>query len=365
MKTVNKKIIMKGLLFANLLLVGCDTATNVSVAKVSGTDTGASSLAMQSSSGGVGISSMGLSSVALSYSSMLAISSMILAQSSSNGTAVSSSVVASSSLKPSSSSAIVLASSTSQSSAANSFNANVAPGGNFDLSIWELQEPVGTTGSPNMVQPAKLVGASGYSDAYFYTGTDGSMTFYCPVKGVVTTGNSSYARSELREMNADGTVANWAIAGSHSLSATLKVVSVPDHVCIGQIHLGTALPGNSGTSTLPICELFYASNGDIKLGIESSATGSEGSYAKMPVITNVPVGQEFSYTIQLVANGTLTVTILDGKSNPVTVKTIDASFFTYGVYFKAGDYDQTTPNNATYINDAATVSFYALHVSHQ
>ena len=30
---------------------------------------------------------------------------------------------------------------------------NVAPGGNFELSIWELQEPVGAPGSPQRLAP--------------------------------------------------------------------------------------------------------------------------------------------------------------------------------------------------------------------
>ena len=30
---------------------------------------------------------------------------------------------------------------------------NVAPGGNFDLSVWQLQEPVGSPGSPAAASP--------------------------------------------------------------------------------------------------------------------------------------------------------------------------------------------------------------------
>ena len=288
-------------------------------------------------------STAGLSSVLISSSITIPASSTILASSSSLNN---------------------VGSSSSLSSGSISLNPNVAPGGNFDLSLWELQEPIGTTGSPNTVLASGLIGAAGFQDAYFYTAADGGMAFYCPVKGVVTTGNSSYARSELREMNVDGTQANWSIAGSNILSATLKVVHVPDHVTVGQIHIGKALPGQTGTSTLPICELFYGSNGDIKLGLESSATGSMGSFTSMSVIASVPNNQVFSYTMQLKGDGTLTITIFDGTSNRVVTKSVDTSFFAYGQYFKAGDYDQTKPNDSTYLNDAATVEFYALSVTH-
>jgi hypothetical protein len=38
--------------------------------------------------------------------------------------------------------------------------------------------------------------------------------------------NSSYARTEFREMKANGGATNWTLAGSHQLSATLRIVSV-------------------------------------------------------------------------------------------------------------------------------------------
>ena len=115
---------------------------------------------------------------------------------------------------------------------------SVAPGGNFDLAIWSLQEPVGSPGSPTTIPPSRLKGANGFQDSYFYTDTrDGAMTFWAPEKGV-TTPNSNFARSELREMNRDGSAANWTLAGTHKLNATLRVVSVTSNVCVGQVHLG-------------------------------------------------------------------------------------------------------------------------------
>jgi len=85
-------------------------------------------------------------------------------------------------------------------SSAGAADPKVAPGGNFDLSVWQLQEPVGSPGSPTTISSARLQGANGYQDAYFYTDTrDGAMTFWAPEKGV-TTPNSHYARSELREL---------------------------------------------------------------------------------------------------------------------------------------------------------------------
>src|SRR5690348_12974761 len=108
------------------------------------------------------------------------------------------------------------------------------PGGNFNLSIWQLQLPTGSPGKPDTIQPAQLKGPNGYSNpAYFWTDkNDGSMTSWAPEKGV-TTPNSNYARSELRETG------EWALAGNHTMSAQLRIPSVTKNVCVGQVHLGS------------------------------------------------------------------------------------------------------------------------------
>ena len=116
---------------------------------------------------------------------------------------------------------------------------SVAPGGNFDLSLWELQLPTGSAGDPTTILPSQLEGDNGFQDSYFYTGADGSMTFWDPENGV-TTPNSNYSRSELREMTSSGAAANWFAAGTtNKLSATVKATTVPSSVCVGQIHLGS------------------------------------------------------------------------------------------------------------------------------
>jgi hypothetical protein len=235
----------------------------------------------------------------------------------------------------------------------NGLRTNVSPGGNFDLSLWELQEPVGTAGNPTTIGPMALEGPNGFHDSYFFTdATDGAMTFWDPESGV-TTPDSSYPRSELREMNADGSAANWAIAGTNTLSASVSVTQVPDHVCIGQIHIGTAIQAGLATSTKPLLELFYYADGDIQLAIENSPAGDQTAHA----ITNVPLATRFSYAIELTGDGTITLTI----NGAASTFTMPSTFNGYGEYFKAGDYDQTAGTDASV---GATVKFYALQVTH-
>jgi Alginate lyase len=227
-------------------------------------------------------------------------------------------------------------------------NPGVAPGGNFDLSVWELQEPVGSPGSPTTISPSRLQGANGFQDSYFYTDTrDGAMTFWAPEKGV-TTPNSNFARSELREMNHDGSAANWSLSGSHKLSATLRVVSVTSNVCVGQIHLGTG-----GSSTKPLVELYYHSNGDIALGTENSPSGGQ----TLHTVGHVSIGKTWTYTIGVSGGNTVDLTV----NGSTTHYAIPSSFNPYKQYFKAGSYNQSSSNSTT---NGAQVAFYGLTVSH-
>jgi Alginate lyase len=233
--------------------------------------------------------------------------------------------------------------------AAAALNPAVAPGGNFDLSVWELQLPTGSPGSPTTISPSSLEGPNGFQDSYFFTNpSDGSMTFWDPENGV-TTPNSSYPRSELREMNANGTAADWSIPGTHTLSATLKVTQVPNHVCVGQIHLGD----NSG-STKPLLELFYYSNGNIDMAIEQTPAGGNEVFH---YVGNVPLGTEWSYVIGLSGGNTIDLTLNGTKYT----WPLPASFNGYPMYFKAGDYDQSSGSSSSV---GARVQFYALTVHH-
>lgn len=223
-----------------------------------------------------------------------------------------------------------------------------APGGNFDLSVWQLQEPVGEPGRPTTIPSSKLQGDNGFQDDYFYTDKkDGAMTFWAPEKGV-TTPNSKYARSELREMNSDGSAADWPLDGAHSLNATLRVMSVTKNVCVGQIHLGSG-----GNSTKPLAELYYRSNGDIVLGTENSPEGGQTLHP----ITNVPVGKTWSYTLAVSGGNTIDLTV-NGRS---THYDIPEPFFQYKQYFKAGSYNQSSSDST---EKGARVGFYGLTVSH-
>src|ERR1700733_382010 len=111
------------------------------------------------------------------------------------------------------------------------------------------------------------------------------MCFWDPEHGA-TTPNSSSPRSELRETNTNGQEDNWFPAGTtNTLSASVKVTQVPNHVCVRQIHIG------SGGSTKPLLELFYYSSGEIEIGIEQTPAGGNEILYK---VGKVSLGTEWS-----------------------------------------------------------------------
>jgi hypothetical protein len=233
----------------------------------------------------------------------------------------------------------------------STLNPNVAPGGNFDLSLWELQEPIGTPGSPTVIPPAQLIGPNGFHDSYFFTDTtDGSMTFWDPENGV-TTPNANYARCMLREMAAGGGTANWPAAGTNLLSGTLEVTQVPDHVSVAEIHIGTGTPA----SNKPLGDLFAYADGSLVLSVEPSPAG--GNAIANPV-GNVPLGTRWSYVLGL-SGATLSISINGGTTQTFTVP---ITFTLENFFFNAGDYDQTAGTDGTV---GAKVKYYALGVVHQ
>jgi len=222
-------------------------------------------------------------------------------------------------------------------------NPNATPGCNFDLSIWSLQLPIGSPGSPTTISNTQLEG--GFTDAYFFTGSDGAMDFFDPGVNCVTTANSTHCRSELREVNPDGTDAVWSSSSTNTMSATVAVTQDAGAPVIGQIHLDPAF------SVKPLIELYYNyhGGGNIVAGVEiDPVNGGQNTTTLAP---DFPLGTKFTYEISY-THDVLTVT-LNGTPHQLSVPSGVAG---HGGYFKAGDYGQ--------IATGANVSFYSLKVVH-
>ena len=219
-------------------------------------------------------------------------------------------------------------------------NSVLPPGGNFDLSHWKCTLPDGTA---TEISPSRLVG--GYTSEFFYTGSDGAMTFWCPVTGG-TTPNSQYPRSELRELiDPRSSSRNWSLNGTHILRAGCKVLQAPSggKVIIGQIH---------GYDAPPLIKLQW-DDGVVFALFKNSPSGSDVKHS----LGAIGLGQRFDYEIRVV-DGLASVSA-NGTTRNYDFRGTD--WMTNAFYYKAGAYVQ---DNAGPVEEGGRVAFYALTASH-
>ena len=244
-----------------------------------------------------------------------------------------------------------------------------SPGQNFDLSHWYLQLPTsggvltGTGGSVDSFSTSQLV--AGATNAYFYTGPDGAMTFMVPDNGATTSG-STHPRSELREeLVANSTSLNWTMYGTHIMTATCVVSNVPSDtqkVCIGQIHESGGIANNEHMI------MFDLGNRRIYANVSSDGNLASTTFSQTFVSgSGVALGTPIKYTMSVV-EGVLTISVnnVTNSWGLFSGTNYNGHVFTNWdrasgntVYFKAGDYNQTD-NTCACSNDFAKVAFYSL-----
>ena len=225
-----------------------------------------------------------------------------------------------------------------------------APGGNFDLSIWSLQLPIGSTGDPETISSSQLEGCDGYQDPghdYFFTESgDGALVMKVPGApsntGCVTTAHSTHCRTELRESSPS----SWDPNSSNNEMTVTLAVEEPDNsghgTVVGQVHI------DDSVSTKPVAELYYSSSGVLAMGVEQTRSGGNEI---LTTVGSVPVGQKFSYSINY-SNNILSVSINGGDPQTLSTYSLDAP----PSYFKVGNYNQGT--------SASDVHFFSISVSH-
>lgn len=265
------------------------------------------------------------------------------------------------------------------SAASASLNPNTNPSGNFDLSHWYLDLPIGTYPNSNQtIPPSQLV--AGFTDAYFYTSTnDGSMVFWAPVNGITTSG-STHPRSELRE-EINGLVddnAMWNIDQFpvSRMDATCLVSQLPtnsSNVIVGQIH----------GANFPVVKLVYEGGTKKLVAQINQNIPTNDTEADYTVATNIALSNQFSYEIKTLVSGTgsnetatLVVSVNGNTNLQASVNEsawivgapwskTDPESGAYGFYFKAGSYQQDVQNTNAPTNDGGRTQFYALAVYHE
>ncbi|MCF7352586.1 polysaccharide lyase family 7 protein [Vibrio sp. CK2-1] len=282
-------------------------------------------------------------------------------------------------------------------------DASKAPSSNFDLLDWYLSIPLDEgDGYATSIKENEL--AASYEDDFFYTGSDGGMVFYTPVKGYKTSENTKYVRTELREMlrrgdtskSTSGAENNWAFSSISSsdqgdfagIDGTLKATLAVNHVTttssnneqvgrivVGQIHAQNnepirlyyhKLPNNSKGAIYFAHETSKSDGGDETwynlLGSMVSSSGSLNSTSNPS--DGIELDETFSYDITV--NGDDLIVTISQNGSQLAQKTVDMSGSGYDdasnyMYFKAGIYLQ---DNTSEDDDYAKVTFYELSNTH-
>lgn len=273
----------------------------------------------------------------------------------------------------------------------------LSPAKNFDLTTWNISIPENNGSGVATTISVLSLNKDYQNENYFYTAEDSGMVFKCFVDGFKTSTNTSYTRTELREMLRGYVTGiptqgvnknNWVFGAAPSsdknaaagfdgeMNATLAVNYVTTtgnssqigRVIVGQIHANDDEPIRLYYRKLPNNELgsiYFAHEPRDGFGNEQwvDMIGSRSSSATNPT-DGIALNEKFSYKIKTV-NNLLTVTISRSGKTDVT-KTVDMSNSGYDVggqymYFKAGVYNQNNTGNA---DDYVQATFYKLEKSH-
>jgi hypothetical protein len=221
----------------------------------------------------------------------------------------------------------------------------VAPGAQvpadvLNLANWKLTLPVGTqqAGKPDEIYQPQLARFS-LSPYFMLDPAKTAVVFAAPVGGV-TTSNSGYPRSELREMKGSSE-ASWSnVTGVHTMTVTEAITHLPvvkPHVVAAQIH--------------------DAQDDVLMVRLERSNLFVEHNGTNLGTLdANYQLGTV--YTVKLVAAEDHIKIFYNG------VLKVDTARSGSGWYFKAGCYTQSNPTKGDAPDAYGEVVIQSLTVTH-
>ena len=208
----------------------------------------------------------------------------------------------------------------------------------INLGYWYLTLPTGQQGSPDTIENPTLEKFT--NDFFKLNPTRDGVVFSAHGDGV-TTKNSHYPRSELREMNG-GEKASWSnTSGSHTLDvceAITKVPSAKPEVVAAQIH-----DGNDDVLQIRL-------EGQ-KLMVQYNDGGSEAI-----IDPNYVLGTPYNVRI-IAANGKVDV-LYNGQ------KKAELPLSGSGWYWKVGAYVQSNSTKGDGAGSVGEVTVYSLNCVH-
>ncbi len=220
------------------------------------------------------------------------------------------------------------------------------PSGPVTLSGWKLTLPVlGGKGHAATVDPAVP------TPPWLVPERDGGLTLWAPVAGS-TTPHSRHTRTEL-----DSLTSFHAGVGRHLLSASVTVTQLPrakPDVILGQIHGADAL------SSVPFV-MLHDDGGQVVVVVKQTRTGPDS--ARLPLLTDVPLGARFDFTIADNGDGSVTFTATRDGRTATAGTAVPAAFRGASVRFQAGAYQQADSTGGRGASDdGARITFHSLLV---
>ncbi|HEX4249516.1 MAG TPA: polysaccharide lyase family 7 protein [Pseudonocardia sp.] len=213
-------------------------------------------------------------------------------------------------------------------------------GASVDLSGWKLTLPLASKkGSAASVDPAAS------SPPWLTQQDNGVLAFWAPTVGARTP-NSQHPRTEL-----DSLTNFTAGSGQHALTASAAVAQAPadtHDIILGQIH------GAEDISSVPFVMLHYSA-GTIRVVVKHAQSGSASD--KYPLVTGVPLGAWFDFSITDNGDGNMTFASTYGSNVRSVTVPIPTPFRGATVRFQAGNYQQSEACNS---EDGALVAFHTL-----
>jgi hypothetical protein len=212
------------------------------------------------------------------------------------------------------------------------------PGDLLDLADWFLTLPIGPAGDPDSIDQPELLD---YRSDWFDLTPDGTGVVFRAPAGGVTTKNSKYSRSELREMNGEEK-ASWSnTEGVHTLESRQAITKVPPvrpEVSATQIHDG----------------------GDdvMQIRLEGSALVAQYADGAEQVVIDPDYRLGTPYDLRIVAaEGRITV-FYDGEQR-AQIERSGSSW-----YWKVGAYTQSNPERGDDPDALGEVVVYSLRIEH-
>ena len=254
------------------------------------------------------------------------------------------------------------------------------PSKNFDLAQWKLTIPNGSD-----VSISTLNGGYTLANAFYTDPVTGGMVFRTPnIAG--TTSNSSYSRSELREMlnESAGTTNlgnNWVLgtssatakAAAGGVDGSMQVTLSVDHVSTtgDSAKIGRVVVGQIHGPDTEIIRLYYHkrptdSKGAIYFGHDTPSNSNSyhaiiGNPAALDPVDGIALGERWSYEIKVVGQTLIVSVTPEGRPTVTKTLAIESGYNDQYLYYKVGVYNQNNTGDAT---DYVQATVYSLTNTH-